>query len=159
MKGVADSAYCIMAGCVNNVHRGHVLIQEVAPDGNGIAATAIILFNGDTRCIAGTWRTETATSAEEKNSFEEKRNMEETGFRVECLEIRERQTLHATLASSQQQSFPSLVGALAQNSTQLMFQHQKGALGSDVVFLPSTRESYSATSPQGINGWWGWDLF
>jgi len=73
-KGAADFAYRIVARSVNNVHRGHVLIQEVAPDGNGIAATAIILFNGDTGCVAGTWRTETATPAEEKKyNFEERR--------------------------------------------------------------------------------------
>jgi len=54
MEGVADSPYCIVARCVNDVHRGHILIQEVAPDGNGVAATAIVLFNGDTRRVAGT---------------------------------------------------------------------------------------------------------
>lgn len=57
----------------------------MAPDGNGIAATAIILFNGDAGCIAGPGGTEAATSAGEKDSSEEKRNVEETGFRVECL--------------------------------------------------------------------------
>lgn len=34
----------------------------------------------------------------------------------------------------------------------------KAARGSDVVFLLSTRESYSAASLQGITAWWSWDL-
>lgn len=64
----------------------------MAPDGNGIAATAIILLNGNTGCIAGTRGTETATSTEEKKkeSFEERGTWKRLAFRVECLEMRER---------------------------------------------------------------------
>lgn len=87
-----QTPYRIMTRSINDVHRGHILIQEVAPDGNGIAATAIILLNGDARCIAGTWGTETATSAEEKKweRFEERGTWKRLTFRVECLEMRER---------------------------------------------------------------------
>lgn len=63
---MADSPYRVVARRVHNVHRGHVLIQEVAPDGDGVAATAVVLFNGDTGRVAGTRGTETATSAEGK---------------------------------------------------------------------------------------------
>lgn len=56
-----------MARRVHDVHRGHVLIQEVAPDGDGVAAAAVVLFDGDAGRVAGTRGTETATSAGGQN--------------------------------------------------------------------------------------------
>lgn len=154
-EGAADFAYRIVARSVNNVHRGHVLIQEVAPDGNGIAATAIILFNGDTGCIAGTWGTETATPAEEKNySLEERRGT----WKRQILkwdawsEVRERKRKPASHTRVILTAVISLIccsSCTKQHTTPI--STSKAARGSDVVFLLSTRESYSAASLQGIS--------
>lgn len=62
-----------MAGSVDNVHGGHVLIQEVAPDGDGVAATAVVLLDGDAGSVARTRRAQAATSAGGKHGFEGKR--------------------------------------------------------------------------------------
>lgn len=50
----------IMAGGVYYVHRSHVLIQEMTPDGNGIAATAVVLLDGDSWGKAGPRGTQAA---------------------------------------------------------------------------------------------------
>jgi hypothetical protein len=49
-----------MAGGVDDVHCSHVLIQEVTADGNGIAATAVVLLDGDSRGEPGPCRAQAA---------------------------------------------------------------------------------------------------
>lgn len=50
----------IMTGGVDDVHCGHVLIQEVTADGNRIATTAVVFLDGDTRGESGSCRAKTA---------------------------------------------------------------------------------------------------
>lgn len=50
----------IVTGGVDDVHCGHVLIQEVTADGNRIATTAVVFLDGDTRGESGSCRTKTA---------------------------------------------------------------------------------------------------
>lgn len=45
----APASHRVVAGGVDDVHRGHVLVQEVAPDGNGVAATAVVFLDGHSR--------------------------------------------------------------------------------------------------------------
>lgn len=46
---LAPASHRVVAGGVDDVHRGHVLVQEVAPDGNGVAATAVVFLDGHSR--------------------------------------------------------------------------------------------------------------
>lgn len=50
----------IMAGGVDDVHRGHVLVQEVAPDCDGVAAAAVVFLDGHSRGKPGPCGTQAA---------------------------------------------------------------------------------------------------
>lgn len=127
-----------MAGSVDNVHGGHVLVQEVAPDGDGVAATAVVLLDGDTGSVARTRRAQAATSAGGKHGFEGKR-----------LDLE----WHSQRKWKGRPSKPHPNGSECQEKDKT--QSSLKNLGSGAVFLLSTRESYNATSPQGTQGWWG----
>lgn len=43
----------VVAGRVDDVHRGHVLVQEVASNGDGVAAAAVVFLDGDSGGEAG----------------------------------------------------------------------------------------------------------
>lgn len=137
-KGVWDCPYGIVAGSVDNVHGGHVLIQEVAPDGDGVAATAVVLLDGDAGSVARTRRAQAATSAGGKHGFEGK------GLDLEW---------HSKRKGKGRRSKPHPYGSECQVKDKTTKQPQN--LGSGAVFLLSTRESYNAASTQGIQAWWG----
>lgn len=80
--------------------------------------------------------------------------MGETGFRVECLEIRERQTVHITPVLTG--AIPFIFGSSCTKQHEFVFQQQQGALGAGVVSLLSSRESCRTGSPQGSRARWGW---
>lgn len=136
--GVWDCPYSVVAGSVDDVHGGHVLVQEVAPDGDGVAAAAVVLLDGDARSVARARRAQAATPAGGKHSSEGKRlHLEWHSFPLGIPFL--------------QNSKPHPTGSERQVKGKITNKPQN--LGSGAVSFSSSRESCNAASCQGIPGW------